>query len=76
MCFMVERGKARGKVIQFTPREKPKLKKLNYTDPAQKQLRLEREQQRKDALVRSKVIKNVGIFVGLCVVAYLIKSLL
>lgn len=73
---MVERGRARGKVIQFTPRVKPKLKNLNYTDPAQKQLRREREQQRKDALVRSKVVKNVVIFVGLCVVAYLIKSLL
>ncbi|SHE92512.1 hypothetical protein [Desulforamulus putei] len=73
---MAERGKATGKVIPFIPREKPKLKKLNYTDPAQKQLRREREKQKKDILVRSKVIKNVGIFVGLCVVAYLIKSFL
>ncbi|CCO08216.1 hypothetical protein [Desulforamulus hydrothermalis] len=71
---MTERGKATGKVIPFTPREKPKLKKLPYTDPAIKQLRREREKQQQEMLVRSKVVKNVGIFICLCLVVYLIKT--
>lgn len=73
---MAEKEKARGKVIQFTPREKPKLKKLNYEDPAQKQLRREREQQRKKILGDSNMVRNIGIFVGLCAIAFLLKSLL
>lgn len=77
---MAEKGRARGKVIEFTPRQRqrqrPKLKKLDYVDPAMKQLRKERDKKKKDALVRSNVIRNVGIFIGLCFVVYMLKYLL
>lgn len=69
-------AEAKGKVVKFTPRKKPKLKKLDYIDPAQRERRKKREQQRNKALVRKTVVKNVGIFIGLCVVAYMIKSFL
>lgn len=77
---MVEKGRARGKVIEFTPRQRqrqrPKLKKLDYMDPTMKQLKKEREKKKKDGLVRSTVIKNVGIFIGLCFVVYMLKYLM
>lgn len=74
---MGEREKAniKGKVVPFTPRTKPKLKKLDYVDPEQKRLRHKREKQRKDRHVRSTVIRNVGIFIGVCVLAYLLKEI-
>lgn len=75
---MAEKEKARGKVIQFTPRQRqrPKLKKLDYIDPVQRQLRKERGRQRNNSKVRSSVIRNVGIFVGLCVLVYMITNYL
>ena len=77
---MAEKQGARGKVIEFTPRakqgQKTKLKQLKYTDPAKKQLLKEREKKKKDSLVRSSVVRNVGIFIGLCFLVYMVKYLM
>ncbi|AQS58197.1 hypothetical protein [Desulforamulus ferrireducens] len=74
---MGEREKAniKGKVVPFTPRKKPRLKKLDYVDPEQKRLRQLREKQRADRRVRSTVIRNVGIFIVVCLLAYLLKEI-
>ena len=66
---------AKGKVIPFTPRNKPKLKRLDYVDPEQKRLRQKREKKRMDSRVRSTVVRNVGIFIGICILAYLLKEI-
>ncbi|WP_041274395.1 hypothetical protein [Desulforamulus reducens] len=73
---MPQREKVKGKVIPFTPRTKPKLKKLHYEDPAQKQLRKERIKKRKDAATRSTVIRHVSIFIVICMIIYFIKFFL
>ncbi len=76
---MGERQKAtnaKGKVIPFTPRQEPRLKKLDYMSPEQKKLRQKREKQKMDSQVRNTVVRNVVIFIGICVLAYLLKEIL
>ncbi|MEG6520391.1 hypothetical protein [Desulfotomaculum sp. 1211_IL3151] len=73
---MVQREKAKGKVIPFTPRTKPKLKKLNYVDPALKQLKKERGKRKRDNDNRSKVIQYLSIFIVICFIVYSIKFLM
>ncbi|GAB6181683.1 hypothetical protein JCM14036_30020 [Desulfotomaculum defluvii] len=73
---MAQREKVKGKVIPFTPRTKPKLKKLNYVDPALKQLKKERGKKRRDYDSRSKVIQYVSIFIVICFIVYSLKYLL
>ena len=72
---MTENGRTRGKVIEFTPRKKPKLKKLDYVDPEQKKLREKRQRQRQISLNRGKTLRYVGIFIGLCVLVFILKEL-
>lgn len=72
---MAQREKVKGKVIPFTPRTKPKLKKLNYVDPALKQLKKERSKKRRDYDTRSKVIQYVSIFIAICLIVYSLKYL-
>ncbi|AEF95279.1 hypothetical protein Desca_2451 [Desulfotomaculum nigrificans CO-1-SRB] len=73
---MAGKGGTKGKVIEFDPRRKSRLKMVKYEDPVQKERRKLRGKQRRNAQVRQKVVKNVGIFIGLCVVAYVIKNLM
>lgn len=63
---MQQKNREKGKVLQFDPGRRNKLKNVDYVDPAQKELRKKRE----------KVIRNTAIFLGLVVTAYLIKSIL
>lgn len=73
---MAQREKNKGKVIPFTPRTKPKLKKLNYVDPALKQLKRERGNRKRDQEIRSKVIRYVSVFIVICFIVYSLKFLL
>lgn len=73
---MAQREKSKGKVIPFTPRTKPKLKKLNYVDPALKQLKRERGNRKRDQEIRSKVIRYVSVFIVICFIVYSLKFLL
>ncbi|RYD03885.1 hypothetical protein N752_17540 [Desulforamulus aquiferis] len=43
---MKDKSRAKGKVIQFDPSRKNRLKQVDYVDPAQKELRRKREKQR------------------------------
>lgn len=71
---MAEKGR-KGKVIEFTPRKRPRLKKLDYVDPAQKELRDRRLRQRQKWSVRDKTVRNVGIFIGLSILVFLLREL-
>jgi len=73
---MTGKGCAKGKVIQFTPRDKSKLKKLDYVDPAKKELKKRRRQQKRETMGINKAAKNIGLFIGVCIVIYLLKAYL
>lgn len=70
---MSEKSNAKGKVLEFKPRKKRKLKTVDYVDPAQKELRGKREYQRKTSQTRNNVIRNAGYFLALCIFLYIIK---
>jgi hypothetical protein len=61
-----------GKVIEFKPRKGKKLKSVNYVSPEQKELRRQRELQRKKQNSRLNTIKTVGIFLLICIVLYIL----
>ena len=63
----------RGKVIEFKPRQNKKLKDLKYQDPAKKELIKERERERALRDTRQKAIKNIGLFILISFVFYLLK---
>ena len=63
----------RGKVLEFKPRQNKKLKDSKYQDPAKKELMKERERERELRKTRRKVIRNIGLFILICFVFYLIK---
>lgn len=65
--------KKEGKVIQFEPRRKPKLKSVNYEDPAKKALLEERARKKIISKNRQLSIKGVGIFFLICVLVYILK---
>lgn len=64
-------SKKQGKVIMFDPSRKQTLKNVDYVDPAKKELKKKREKAKQNILVRNKMVTNAGIFIGLCLVAYL-----
>ena len=63
----------RGKVLEFKPRQNRKLKDSKYLDPAKKELLREREKERELRESRRKTIRNIGLFILICFVFYLIK---
>ncbi len=65
-----------GKVIEFKPRKKKKLRSVNYMSAEKKALLRQREQQRKKQNDRLGTIKAVGIFFLICVVLYILSALL
>ncbi|WP_066637447.1 hypothetical protein [Desulfolucanica intricata] len=62
-----------GKVIEFKPRAKRKLKDPQYVDPAKKELLKQRDREKKMKQTRQRVVKNIGLFVLVCFIVYLIK---
>jgi len=64
-----------GKVIEFKPRKKKKLRSVNYVSAEKKALLRQREQQRKKQNDRLGTIKAVGIFFLICVVLYILSAL-
>ncbi|WP_031514652.1 hypothetical protein [Desulfofalx alkaliphila] len=70
---MSQKKGEKGKVIEFKPRKKRKLKTVKYVDPAQKELKEKRERQRRNAKNRDKAVRNIGYFLLICIVYYLLK---
>ncbi len=70
---MADNNSERGKVLEFKPRKKRRLKTLNYVDPAKKELLEMRKRQRQMAKTRKTVIKNAGYFLLICIAFYIIK---
>ncbi len=71
---MAKSNTEKGKVYEFKPRKHKKLKTLDYVDPEQRELRRMREEQRKKAAVRKKVIRYTAYFLLLCTAATIIKA--
>lgn len=64
-----------GKVIEFKPRDKKRLKTPDYVDPAKKALLRERELKKKKALYSNQSVRYIGIFFLICVVVYLLTAI-
>lgn len=67
-------AKNSGKVIQFEPGKKKKLKSLNYVSPEKKELLRQRERQQKKRANRNQTIRLVGIFFLICVVLHFLAT--
>lgn len=61
-----------GKVIEFKPRDKKRLKTPDYVDPAKKELFRQRELKKKKDLHTNQSVRYVGIFFLICAFVYLI----
>lgn len=68
--------KTQAKVLKFEPREKSKLKSLNYIPPEKKELLRQREQQKKKASNRYKTTVSVGIFFALVALVAIIDFII
>lgn len=64
-----------GKVIEFKPRDKRKLKSTEYVDPARKELLQSREKARKKEQYSNQSVRYVGIFFLICVAIYMLTAL-
>ncbi|ACV62908.1 hypothetical protein Dtox_2079 [Desulfofarcimen acetoxidans DSM 771] len=63
----------RGKVLEFKPRQDKKLKDVEYQDPAKRELHQKREREKKLKEKQSKIFRNIGLFILICFIFYLIK---
>jgi hypothetical protein len=61
-----------GKVIEFKPRDKKKLKTPDYVDPTKKELLRQRELKKKKDLYTNQPVRYMGIFLIICAFVYLI----
>lgn len=64
-----------GKVIEFKPRDKRKLKTTDYVDPARKELLQSRDKARKKEQHSNQSVRYVSIFFLICVAVYLLTAL-
>lgn len=63
-----------GKVIEFKPRDKRKLKTTDYVDPARKDLLKSREKAKIKEQYSKQSVRYVGIFFLICIAVYLLTA--